>query len=174
MATDQRRNPPDPLRRHGRKTRSPLASGIAFLLVLAVVACGDEPAAPEETAVSVCEAVEGEAPDGKLTLSGKLVPLNKLGAAASPGSLTGFVLTAKGCSVFVDTGDRSRVAGLRGKVTVRGQVAARSKLEAERLRAILDLPSGADRISEQVPSPVTIGPGSRFIDAYSVSVLPAD
>ncbi len=64
------------------------------------------------------------------------------------------------------------MAGLKGKVTVRGEVAIRSELEAQRLRNALDLQEDADSIDEKVPSPVEIGPGSRYIDAYSVSVLP--
>lgn len=157
---------------HWRKTISSLAGGMAVVLGFAIAACGDEPAAPGETAVSVCDAIAGEAPDGTLTISGQIVPLDRLGAAGSPGSLTGFVLTAGGCSALVDTGDRSRVVGLKGKVTVRGEVAIRSELEAQRLRHALDLQEGTDSIDENVPSPVEIGPGSRFIDAYSVSVLP--
>ena len=151
-----------------------LTVGAALLLGISTTGCGDEPAAPDETSASVCEVVEGEAPDETLTVSGKVVPLNKLGAAGSTGSLTGFVLAADGCSVLVDTGDRSRVAGLEGTVTVRGERAVRSELEAERLAHTLGLPEGAERIDDKVPAAVEVGPGSRFIDAYSISVLPED
>jgi hypothetical protein len=155
-----------------RMTLVSLGAGMAALLGLAIAACGDDPPSPEKTVVSVCDAAAGEAPDGTVIMSGEIVPLNRLGAAASPGSLTGFVLTANGCSILVDTGDRSRVAGLSGKVTVRGEVGIRSELEAQRLRHTLSLEATTESIDEKVPSEVEIGPGSRFIDAYSVSVLP--
>ena len=156
------------------KSGSSVLLGMTALVVLTIAACGDEPKAPEAAEVSVCDAVEGKVPEGTLSIRGRVVPLSKLGAAGSPGSLTGFVLTAEGCSVLVDTGDRSRVAGLQGQVTVRGEVSIRSGLEAERFRNALDLQEGTDTIDERVPSTVAIGTGARFIDAFSLSVLPEE
>ena len=143
----------------------------ASLLSLGLVqsGCGDDPSLPDPETASVCEAVEGDAPEGTLRIQGEVIPLKALGAAGSPGSLQGFVLAADGCSVFVDAADRSQVVGIGGEnLAVVGEVATLDKVDAGRLRHALDLSKGTEMIEDRVPSPVAIGTGGRYVDAYSI------
>lgn len=129
----------------------------AFLLA----GCGsdDDSAEAEAAQLTVCESIEGQAPEGLVRVDGT--------AHAIPTLDSGFVLTDGGCAVFVAAPLGETPIERRAEVWIEGRIAALTAQELERVEFVLDHIAGRD-----VMRGAPVEADAPFITAYSVQDQP--